>query len=216
MTLTRIEIVNRAKYRAGVEAGPIHLTNSFDELLLDITTRYPVMKDQLSSGNTVASQAYVGSGLPTDYRQDSANELMICNNTQLSYMEPEEYFYSVNSVVTVTPGAPADYTVDLPGSKVYLYPTPDAVYAYKFYYTRYHAVSTSDTYQHLLGGEFDDVLIAGLTAKACELTNQYEKAIYWQDKYEKSLFRRGLLRTMKRVGFRSSIWDSNYNINFGG
>lgn len=212
MTLERIELINSAKQQAGPTSQTLYLVPAYDGLLTDITGRFPILKNNIASGNTADEKAYASGGVPSGYRKDFENEQMYCNARKLKWLEPEEYYYLVETSDEIVPGMPSKYTVDIKNGKVYFWSTPDDAYPYKFYYTKYHPLSTGDDYIHLLGGEFDNLLIAGLTSKACELINppQLEKSLFWLDKYERGLISRVINKVSKKPSARPSFWQSNW------
>ena len=168
MTLSRIEIVVRAKQRAGLLSTPLNLNQEFDELLVDISGRYYVLRNQLLSGTTVDEQAYQSEAFPPNYMLDHGNERMYCDGNLLTRLELEEYFYNLNTSDEVVPGSPSKYAIDIDNSKVYFWTTPDDTYAYQFYHTISHPKS-GRTIAFTSGGTYEirpGVTVTGGTSAA--------------------------------------------------
>lgn len=138
MTLFRVEIIQTAKERVGPSAFKLNLNRVYDDILIGITEKYPLLKNQVLTGTTVSAQTYQNETFPPNYRMDDSNELMICNENRLTYMEPEEYFYKVGTEISQSDSEPSNYTIDIGNSKIYFWPTPDSTYAYNFYHTIIH------------------------------------------------------------------------------
>jgi len=66
VALTRSQTITEAKLRAGRKTQDLALVNAYDAILKDITTRFPLINHQLSTGNTTIDQAYVT--LPAGFR----------------------------------------------------------------------------------------------------------------------------------------------------
>ena len=169
----RVTIITEAIFRAGRKSQNISLTASFDAITRDITSRYPILNHVESANNMANGTGYVT--LPSDY---AFREFMVANGALLEWEEPET-FLSYIKINTSNNANPTHHTISKGDSKIYLRPTPNSNSAFSFYYAKIHPASSNDAYVHILGEEFDETIILGVTAKCCQIIQEYERAAYW-------------------------------------
>lgn len=151
-TTTRIEIINRAKIRAGRQAQNLNLVNVYDAVIQYMSMKYPLINHQRFSVASVGSQQYLranasGDTPAGDFTNNASNvlynslgpsmlyirsvEKIQYNAVDTEYLEPE-LFFTFYSASTGTPTKTTFTWKDLVAaissgvacSKVWMYPIP--------------------------------------------------------------------------------------------
>lgn len=150
--MTRSEIIDEARFRAGRKAQAIPLANAFNFITRKITVDYPILRNICRPITTVASQSWIA--LPSDYR---SWEQFFYSTYELDWIEPEEYFRNIR-VFTDTASTPQKFTIAEDESRIYLWNKPGAVTPCYFYYSAVHpkvdktlAFTSGGTYEIKVG-----------------------------------------------------------------
>jgi len=208
----RSVIIDRAKRRAGSQflswegAQSVDLITDFDEVLKEITRRYPLANTE-SSNNTTAGQNYIT--LPSDY---GSKRYLAINNSALGWVEPDELLLYLRTN-TIANGTPTYYSIVPEESKIYITPPSNEALLYYFGYSRLHTNSTNDAYSHLLGTEWDDAIIDLLASRCCGYVEGMDK----RQIYLSALGGRKLLQLVTKVrpsqtGPHTTYWNSNWRM----
>lgn len=196
---TRSALIATGIKKAGRAGQNIVLTTEFNEILRDMTERFNILPKSIT-GDCVADQSYIA--MPTDY---SDRRFMTLDSTELTWIDPDKYLLWLKTNTDVAT-IPTHYTVVKEDAKIYFRNKPASALAYAFYYWAIHDPLSSDTY-HTLDEKFEEVIIAGLAKKACELMKDWENAAKWELRYERLLLlKAGGNKRVKRE-MRSNFWQ---------
>jgi hypothetical protein len=184
---TRQTLINEAKKRAGVRGEGIILTTEYDMVTKDITGRHDILRGNYTTTNYTNSATDNWLSFPTGLKHVDHMKSDATTRVEVVGYDSELFWGYAPSF-----GAgyiPVKYHQNNPESKIYLNPFPSSAgpVAYYLWYTKYHPVATSDTYQHILGEEFDETIIQGLAAYASESIGNYRKAKYFRMMFEEDL-----------------------------
>ena len=185
--LTRIQLINEAKYRAGIEGSNVNLNTEYDMVTRDITGRYDILRGNYATATLSSSATDNFISVPTGFKAVDHMKADATTRVEVVMVEPE-IFYSIAPVFGVS-SIPTKGCYIATDGKIYLTPFPSSGTppAYYLWYTKYHPASTADTYSHILGEEFDETIILGLTAHACENIEKYQRALWFRQSYEEDL-----------------------------
>ena len=204
MTMQRDAIIAEAMYRLGRKGQTLTLSNAYDAITLDITTRHACYF-KIAAGNLVVDQNYIA--LPSDYR---SRNWLIVNSDEVGWLEPDP-FLVYTKTRTIEHAQPDRYTVVEDDAKFYLSPKPDATYAYEFRYAAIHPANSGSTYEHLLGASFDETIVLGMAWKACQIIRELrDEADYWQGLYIADMQVKVDRKAPTTITVRSGAWDKNW------
>lgn len=197
--LSRIELINEGKYRAGIDATNVELTTEFDMALKDITGRYDILRGNAATGTLTSHATNNYLAVPSDFK--GVEHMKVSTTaaptvrTEVVMLEPEIFFSYALSVGTTYLPTKGCY-VPTEG-RIYLNPFPsaDPTVTYYLWYTKYHPAVTTDAGAHILGEEFDETIALGLAAYAAEMSEKYQRALWFRQTYEEDL---GIKATVKR------------------
>lgn len=218
-TTQRLELINRAKIRAGRQAQTLNLVNPFDAIIQHMSMKYPLINHQRFTAAAVGSQQYLAANLTTDspagemashaHNVTGATPLLTravekiqYNAIDLEYLEPE-LFFTFYSASTGTPTKATFTWKDLvstiytgaAGSKVWMYLTPSGTDTVTLFCSIINPKSTGDTYTHVMGEEFDETVIRGVTWKALEIVGNFQEAARMKILYDQEL----KLKAMEKI-----------------
>ncbi len=214
-TTTRVEIITRAKIRAGRSAQNLNLGNAFDGTLQYMSARYPLINNQRFYANSVDAQIYLAANLTGDTLVGATTahahnvtgstptllrtvEKIQHNSVDLEYLEPEIFF----TFYTATKGTPtkatltwmatdtvtAIYSGNAAGSIIYMYPPPTGAVNTQLFATIISPKSGAvDSYQHVMGEEMDWAITLGVCWKALEIIGNFEEAVREKMRFEREL-----------------------------
>lgn len=186
--LDRVSLINEAKYRAGVDSTAVNLVTEYDQVTRDITGRHDLLRGNYSTGNLVNSDTYNFLLVSTlDFKSVDHMKVDATARSEVVPLDPD-IFWSY-PITFVAGGIPTKVTYNPADGRLWLNPFPSSMgpVAYYLWYTKYHPKATGDTYCHVLGEEFDEVITYGLAAYACEIVKTFEKANYFRLVYEEIL-----------------------------
>ena len=186
--LTRIQLINEAKYRAGIEGSNVNLNTEYDMVTRDITGRYDILRGNYATGTYTFSLTDNWLTVPTGFKAVDHMKSDATTRVEVVMVEPEIFFSIAATFGSAAIPIKGCYVAT--DGKIYLTPFPSitgTAGAYYLWYTKYHPASTADTYSHILGEEFDETIILGLTAHACEIIEKYQRALWFRQSYEEDL-----------------------------
>ena len=126
--------------------------------------------------NTSVGQGYITT--PTDAL--SVREIYDgTSNTRLDWMSWADYIGYTNRADSAAYAKPQSW--HRRGSKIYIYPTPDATYALSVYYKKRVADLSGDSDVTVIGAEWDDVILELAHYFARVWNNEYDKAKFSKD-----------------------------------
>lgn len=131
MVMTRLEIINEAKEIAGVISETLYLNRQYDWILKEITQKYPLIRNQQKTGETVADQNYIV--LPPNF---SFPELFKISGNEIDYLEPEDLRRNYDE--SDSSGIPSIWTTLKPDGKLYMHVPPSSALDYILYYSASH------------------------------------------------------------------------------
>ncbi len=185
--MQRLALINEGKYRAGVDSTQVTLTTEYDQVLRYITGNNDLLRGNvhsavLTKSDTVNYLDLKGLAALQDFKHP---DHMKCDTTTRVTVEMFDGPIFWSSAPTFSNGGiPTKGTYEPSSGRIYLSPFPNAATVtaatYYIWFTKYHPKSTGDTYLHILGEEFDEVIVYGLAADACEITKQFQKANYFR------------------------------------
>ena len=161
MVMTRIEIINESKEMLAPAAVSLRLTNQYDWVLKEITSRFPLLRNQQKKGTLTVSQNYII--LPPNF---AFPELFKVDGSEVTYVEPEEWVSDYDE--SDDDGTPTIWTTLKPGNKLYMHVPPSTAWDYILYYTGVHP-KAGRTLAYTSGGTYEiksGVTITGATSSA--------------------------------------------------
>lgn len=198
--LQRIQLINEAKYRAGVDSTTVALTTEYDQVLRDITGRYDLLRCNYTTSNLTAHASNNYLAAPTDFKWFDHMKADSTTRIEVVPLDPDIFWsYAMSFGASSIPNK---CTFEPASGKIYLNPFPSSgTIAYYLWYTKYHPKATGDTYTHVLGEEFDEVIVYGLASYAAEIIKEFDKANYFRLIYEEALKTMSEVRRKRMVRF---------------
>ena len=105
--------------------------------------------------------------------------------------------YSKGSYDLKTPGRPAEYGIE--GNKFRLFPFADDTYKLLLVYNGYLTDLSSDSDTNDILNDFPDILISGAMADGYRYLGEFDKAMAWEQEYERHKTEMFRLDTMKQL-----------------
>ncbi len=159
--MSRIEIITEAKNMIGPSATPISLVREYDWVLREITSQFPIIRNQQKTGSVVANQNYLI--LPPNF---AFKELFKIGGNEIDYVEPEDWRENYDE--DDASGTPSIWTVIRTDKKLYMHASPSTALAYILYYTATHPPS-GRSIAFTSGGTYEikpGVTVTGATSTA--------------------------------------------------
>lgn len=165
---TRLELANEAAYMIGNRTDLLPQLRTFvDRSYREVQTRHDhrILRVSTNFSTAVGTQDYA---LPGDFWavrrvKDSTTPRI------LRQVSPEKW-----DTLAVEQRSPLAYSIF--ESRIWLWPTPDAIYNITFRYRRF-LPTLADGDSSLLLPEFDDLIVLGAAARAADYLNEHDRAL---------------------------------------
>ena len=201
-TYTYPEFQNKLRFEIGMrddvdtDYTNVSLGGWVNAAYIDLTSREDLYFPELEATTTDST----ADG--TDYIDTPSDVLIIrtiwdsSSDVKLSAISLNDYVGTTGRADSTQRGAPADWIRH--GSKIYLVPTPDAVYGITIYY-RKRVTPLSGSGTTSVGAEWDEVILKTAVVQSLRRLKRYEEAVIEQKFLDERI------RDLKRLYFQEHL-----------